>query len=88
MLLAAFAVLAFLLALASDYLETRYVRAVNTHVTTGDTRAAEAAARCSVAMWAVGVVGLMACVKVSWLLLLPEGAGLYLGTRMALREKK
>jgi hypothetical protein len=83
--LALFCVLAFLLALASDYLETKYVRAINRHVTYGDRRAAEAAARCSVAMWLVGVIGLIACVEISWLLVLPEGLGLYIGTKLALR---
>lgn len=79
LLLVALAVLAFVLALASDYLETRYVRAVHC----GD---AVRAARASVAMWAVGVVGLVAVINVGWWLLAPEAAGLYVGTMLAMRR--
>lgn len=75
----AMAVLAFALAAASDYLETAYVRAVHRG-------AAVHAARCSVAMWLVGVVGLVAVVEVGWWLLAPEAAGLYVGTLLAMRR--
>lgn len=74
----AVAVLVFTLAAVSDFLETRYVQAVNA-------RRAEQAARCSVAMWAVGVIGLVAVLEVGWWLLIPEGAGLYVGTMRAMR---
>lgn len=74
----AVAVLVFTLAAVSDFLETRYVQAVNA-------RRAESAARCSVAMWAVGVIGLVAVLQVGWWLLIPEGAGLYVGTMRAMR---
>ncbi len=86
--IALFCLLTFSLAVASDFLETHYVRAVNRHVTTGDSGSAEAAARLSVAMWSVSVLALVACVQISWWLLVPEGAGLYLGTRLALRKSK
>ncbi len=82
---ALFSVLAFLLALAGDFLETKYVRAVHKYAADGDRKAVERAARCSVAMWLVGVAGLIACVEISWYLILPEGAGLYIGTKLALR---
>ena len=72
------AVMVFALAAVSDFLETRYVQAVNA-------RRAEQAARCSVAMWAVGVIGLVAVLQVGWWLLIPEGAGLYAGTIRAMR---
>lgn len=79
MLLAiALCVLAFALAAASDFLETRYVQAVNAGQ-------AVAAARASVAMWLVGVVGLVAVVQVGFWLLIPEGLGLYVGARLAMR---
>lgn len=78
MLNAALAVLVFMLAAVSDFLETRYVQAVNA-------RRPECAARCSVAMWAVGVVGLVAVLQVGWWLLVPEGLGLYFGTMRAMR---
>lgn len=74
----ALAVLVFVLAAVSDFLETRYVQAVQD-------RSARVAARCSVAMWAVGVIGLVAVLEVGWWLLIPEGAGLYVGTMRAMR---
>ena len=72
-------VLAFALAAASDYLDTRFVQIVGA----GD---AHAAARTSVTMWAVGLASLYTCVEISWWLALPEGAGLYLGTWYAMRH--
>ncbi len=74
----ALAVFAFALAASSDYLETVYVKAVGT-------RDAERAARASVAMWLVGVVGLVTVLEVGWWLLAPEALGLYVGTRLAMR---
>lgn len=71
-------VLAFALAASSDYLETVYVRAVGA-------RDAERAARASVAMWLVGIVGLITVLEVGWWLLAPEALGLYVGTRLAMR---
>lgn len=84
LLLLPLGVLAFYLAAASDYLEIRHVQAVRAHEL-GDKAAAVRAAHLSIAMWLVGVVGLAACVEISWWLLLPEGFGLYYGTRRALR---
>jgi len=72
------AVLMFTLAASSDYLETRYVQAVGR-------RDAGSAARCSVAMWLVGVAGFVAVIEVGWWLLVPEALGLYVGTRLAMR---
>jgi len=72
------AIVVFLLAAASDALETVYVRAV------GERRARHAA-MASVGMWAVGTLALMACVEIGWWLLAPEAAGLYVGTLMAAR---
>lgn len=83
-IIAAFSVLAFLLAASSDWLETRYVRAVRAWED-GDASARERAARSSVAMWVVGVVALVTVVEVGWWVLLPEGAGLYVGTKYAMR---
>lgn len=89
MLNVALAVLVFMLAAISDFLETRYVQAVHSwndsrHVGQA-VRAREQAARCSVAMWFVGVIGLIAVVEAGWWLLIPEGAGLYVGTMRAMR---
>lgn len=83
-----FALMAFVLAASSDWLETRYVRAVRAwEDATGAAREAarERAARSSVAMWLVGVVALVTVVEVGWWVLLPEGVGLYAGTKLAMR---
>lgn len=79
-----FCLLAFGLAASSDWLETRYVRAVRAWED-GDESARERAARASVAMWLVGCVALVTVVQVGWWLLIPEGLGLYVGTRVAMR---
>lgn len=73
------ALLVFVLALVSDYLETRYVTAVGR-------RDATRAARYSVAMWLVGVIGLVTVLEVGWWVIAPEGAGLYLGTLWAMKD--
>lgn len=73
------ALVVFVMATASDYLETRYVLAVNA----GD---APRAALSSVAMQLVGVAGLVAVVEVGWWLLAPETIGLYFGTMLAMRR--
>jgi hypothetical protein len=82
---ATFSVLAFVLAASSDWLETRYVRAVREWEDNHAATARERAARSSVAMWLVSVVALVTVVEVGWWVLLPEGAGLYVGTKLALR---
>jgi hypothetical protein len=79
-----FSVLAFALAASSDWLETRYVRAVRAWED-GDKRAREVAARSSVAMWVVGVVALATVIEIGWWTIIPEGAGLYVGTKLAMR---
>lgn len=76
--------LAFLLSLAATCLETRSIRAVIAHEA-GDPDAAERAARSDVATWAAGVIGLYTAVEHGWWILVPEGIGLYIGTKLALR---
>lgn len=78
-------VLAFVLAASSDWLETKYVRAVRAWEDTHAATARETAARSSVAMWLVSVIALVTVVEVGWWVLLPEGAGLYVGTKLAMR---
>lgn len=82
----AFSVLAFSLAASSDWLETRYVRAVREWEDTHAATARERAARSSVGMWLVGVLALITVVEVGWWTLIPEGAGLYMGTKLAMRS--
>lgn len=89
MLNVALAVLALALGLISDYLSTMYTRAVSVFEMARDKpereRASKRAARTSVAIWLVGSLGLFGVVEVGWWLLIPEGVGFYLGTRLALR---
>lgn len=85
MLNVAIALLAFLLALASDYLETGYVRAVRAWEA-GDDKARYRAADFSCAMLLVGGISLYACVEVGWWVLVPELFGLRVGTLLALRR--
>jgi hypothetical protein len=85
----ALSVMAFLLAASSDWLETRYVRSVRAwekaDAPAEREQARERAARSSVLMWVVGVVALVTVVEIGWWILLPEGLGLYVGTKLALR---
>lgn len=81
----AVALLAFALAASSDWLETRYVRAVRAWED-GDDAARTRAANASVAMWLVGVVALVTVVELGWWVLIPEGIGLRVGTMIALRR--
>lgn len=85
MLEVAAALLVFLLAMASDYLETRYVRAVRAWEK-GEDGARRRAATSSVLMWCVGCIGLVAMIEVGWWVILPEGAGLFAGTMLAMRR--
>lgn len=78
-MLAFVAVAVFLLALAGDYAETRYVRAVADG-------AASRAAVLSVLMYAVGAAGFLALVEVSRWMVVPECGGLFLGTLLAMRR--
>lgn len=84
-LIVLFSALAFALAASSDWLETKYVRAVREWEDSHAATARERAARSSVAMWLVSVVALITVVEVGWWTLIPEGAGLYVGTKLALR---
>lgn len=90
LLIVALSVMAFALAASGDWLETRYVRAVRAwekaDAPDEQEQARERAARSSVLMWIVGVVALVTVVEVGWWVLLPEGAGLYVGTKLALRR--
>lgn len=79
------ALLAFVLAASSDWLETRYVRAVHEWESGHAATARERAARSSVALWLVNVLALVTVVEVGWWVLVPEGIGLYVGTKLALR---
>lgn len=81
----AFSALAFVLAASSDWLETRYVRAVREWEDGHAATARERAARSSVLMWIVSVIALVTVVEVGWWVLIPEGFGLYVGTKLALR---
>ena len=84
LIVAVASVAAFLLALASDWLETRYVRAVRAWED-GEVNARYRAANLSCAMLLVGGAGLYACVEVGWWVLIPELLGLRVGTLLALR---
>lgn len=77
--------LVFVLAVSSDWLEAKYVRAVQMWERTHAATAREAAARSSVLMWLVSVIALVTVVEVGWWVLVPEGAGLYVGTKLAMR---
>jgi hypothetical protein len=73
------ALFVFLLALTADYLSARYVAAITS-------RQRHLAARCSVGMWLVSATGLVAFLAAGWPVLVAEGAGLYLGTLLAIRS--
>lgn len=62
-----------------DFAHTRYVQAVHD-------RDAELAARWSVVQWGSSIVGFVVAVKVSMWALPFEAAGLYYGTKWALRR--
>lgn len=89
MLNVALALLALALGLISDYLSTMYTRAVSAFeastVEHERKTARDRASIASVAIWLVGSLGLFGVVEVGWWLLIPEGIGFYLGTRLALR---
>ena len=72
------AVFAFVSAMAIDYAEAHYVRAVGR----GD---AHRAALWSLAMYGLGSLGFVAIFNVSLWLMVPEGLGFYLGTLLAVR---
>lgn len=70
----------FVAAMVLDFAETRYVLAV-------ERKAGRDAAAWSVLMWAISCFGFVAVLNVSLWLLVPEGLGLYCGTRLALRAR-
>ena len=70
-------VLTFLLALVGDWVETWYVLSVGA----GDRWRAAA---CSVGMWGVGAISLVAILEVSLWLMIPEVFGLIVGTVIAI----
>lgn len=76
MITALLVLLSFASAAAIDFAEARYVREV------GDRRGHEAGCW-STAIWALGSLGFIAAVKWSLWLMLPEGLGFYVGTRLA-----
>lgn len=86
----ALAVLAFALGVVSDYLSATYTRAVSTFEASAPAsperkRARDRASYAGVAIWLVGSLGLFGVVEVGWWMLVPEGVGYYIGTRLALR---
>ena len=80
MLLLLMALVVFLLAMALDYATASYYDAVKR-------KAGHEAARYSVAMGAIGTVAALSVFKLSLWLIIPELAGLYLGTYMAVKDK-
>lgn len=79
MLFILLALAVFLAAAALDYATARYVRAVQK-------RERHKAARWSVVMGALGLVGFLSVIEVSIWLVAPELMGLYAGTYFALGQ--
>lgn len=71
-------VLAFLSAVALDYIEATYVKAVACG-------RANMAGVCSISMWAIGSLGFVALFEFSFWLMIPEGLGFWVGTHLAMR---
>jgi hypothetical protein len=80
-LFAVLSVAVFLASAALDYVEAYYVRAV------GDADP-HRAARMSVLMYVISLVGFFSILSYSWWLLVPECAGLYFGSILAVRRQK
>lgn len=76
----ALGVLVFLLAAVLDIADTQHKIAI-------EHRDAHAAARWSVAMYLLGLVGLVGLLRVSLWLVVPEAVGLYLGSVFAIRRQ-
>lgn len=74
---ALFFVLAFVGACALDIAHTVYIRAV-------ECGRVHTAAAWSVVMYAIGCAGFYLCVNHSWLLMIPEALGYYVGTWIAM----
>ena len=79
-----FSLLAFSLSLAATWFETQSIRAVFAWEE-GDPCARERAARSDLMTWTMGVIALVTAVEVGWWVLVPEGLGIYLGTKLAMR---
>jgi hypothetical protein len=75
------AIAVFLAAAALDALEAYYVRSVAD-------ASPHRAAMFSVGMYAIGCVGFFAVLQVSWWLMVPEVAGLYCGSVLAIRRQR
>lgn len=71
----------FVAAIAFDYADAQNKIAI-------EQRNGHRAGCWSVAMYCIGVAGTLALVKVSVWLVLPECAGLYIGSRLAIRKAK
>ena len=70
---------AFLSALALDFIEATYVKAVQR----GN---ANTAGLCSILMWGIGSLGFLALFEFSFWLMIPEGLGFWCGTQLAMRQ--
>lgn len=75
----ALALLVFCAAAALDVATVRYYQAVQV-------KRKHAAARWSIAMYAIGAIGFVSVVQVSLWLMVPECLGLYAGTWLAMRH--
>ena len=73
------AVAIFCSAVVLDFADTNNTRAV------AEGRA-HAAARWSVVMYVLGCVGFFSVIKIAWWLAIPEAAGLYTGSLLAMRR--
>jgi uncharacterized membrane protein len=80
-MLALLAIAVFVSAMIIDFAEARYVIAV-------ELGAANVAAWWSITMYAIGCFGFIAVLQYSLWLMVPEGLGLYCGTRLALRKDR
>lgn len=75
------AIAVFFGAVAIDYADSRNTLAV----ASGD---AHGAARWSIVMYAVGLLGFYAVLRVSWWLAIPEAFGLYAGSYLAVSRHR
>ena len=74
-------VVVFFASAALDYVEAYYVRAVGA-------LAPHRAAQMSVLMYVISLVGFFSVLAYSWWLLIPECAGLYFGSVVAIRRMR
>lgn len=81
MTFAALCVLVFAAAFALDYADARNKLAVQA-------REPHRAARWSVVMYLVGLIGMVSLIKISFWLVLPECVGLYAGSWVAVRRTR